>query len=358
MDQKTGSTGDTRQAVKDVKHKHLETFLEEVEHCLPLKDDTAEILNKIRADILEKAASLPGDPLDKTNGENTKGNIDEKIGEIITGYGSPWETAEKYLQDLQLISPAFKKHIPRYTGFVFAIHYGLTILFFLLGTNFRVLPFIFFPKLENGLDLMSMAPVVFLYDLGLVGIVFYLVTQQEKSIRIPWPVFRFKWMKEKKGPPPLHPPKPKIAGLVFLVLGFGILVYLFVRFGTFFVATLTLESGASVKPLFTPLASSIYSIAVLFSFGLELACYIIRFFRNSYYVYLVRACFYFVICWTLLNTPLKSNLVIDLPFFDIETIVQFSIILVIIMVTVDLISTILKLSRIARLKRREPDYPG
>jgi len=162
--------------------KRLEIYLEEISRYLGIGKEKQEILSEIKSHIMEKA--------EQEFGEVTE----EGIERIIDAYGSPRQVAEKYMDDNQIIAPAFKGHLLRYTAILFAFHMGLTLLSFIFKTNMAVLPFFYIPKIESFQALFYL-PMAFVYDLGLVGIILYFVTQSRGDVRLPWPKVKLNWLK-------------------------------------------------------------------------------------------------------------------------------------------------------------------
>jgi hypothetical protein len=151
--------------------ERLESYLEEFSHYLGTTKEKQEILTEIKSHIMEKA--------EQEFGEVTQENLDR----IIDDYGSPRQVAEKYIEDDQFISSAFKGYLIRYTGILFAVHFGLILVAFFLKTNsMAVFPFFFIPEFDSFQSLFYL-PMAFVYDLGLVGIILYFVTQSRKDIK-------------------------------------------------------------------------------------------------------------------------------------------------------------------------------
>ena len=97
-------------------YKNLDNYLQEIDHYLAVDKGGEEILSEIRSHIIEKTEHEFGEVNDQT------------LDKTISGYGSPRSIAEKYLEDFQIISPSFKKHLFRYTWLVFACHFTFGFL--------------------------------------------------------------------------------------------------------------------------------------------------------------------------------------------------------------------------------------
>ncbi len=168
-------------------HKNLEKYLEEIGHFLPDAAERGEILDEIRSHILEKAA------------QQREPVTDAAIGEAIAAFGRPQSAAERYLESKPVIAPAFRRHLFRYTSFVFVIHLAVIALTVALKRSVSVFfPFIFVPRM-NLVEAILYLPMAFLADFGLVALVLLIITRSGKDIRLPWPKFAFN-LDEVKAP--------------------------------------------------------------------------------------------------------------------------------------------------------------
>jgi len=148
----------------------LDTYLDEIGHYLADSKEKQEIIAEIKSHILEKTEEEYGEITDIT------------IERIIETYGKPQQVAEKYMDDYQIIAPTFKGHLLRYTAVLFAVHFTLTVFAFIFKTRMLILPFFYIPKMDN-FQALFYFPMIFIYDLGLVGIILYFVTQSRKDIK-------------------------------------------------------------------------------------------------------------------------------------------------------------------------------
>jgi hypothetical protein len=277
------------------KFKRLEDYLEEIDHYLVVEKGGEEILSEIRSHIIEKA-------------ENEYGELtEESVGKIIAGYGSPRQVAEKYLEGYQLIAPAFKKHLFLYAGILFAAHYGFTILSFILRIRVQMFPFFLIPRMENIFDLIGLLPMTLVFDIGLVGIILYIVTQEKKEMKLPWPKF------SRKKPKKVEIKEPKMINLILMFLGFCGVLYIFFRFHSLFFFSFDFKD---YQPLFNQPAATIYSMIVIAVFGIEIIAYIIRFFRNdlTLWLALVKNGICLLIVWFIHNFPIENALAVSSDF--------------------------------------------
>jgi len=317
------------------KFKNLNDYLDEISHYLVVKKGKNEILEEIKSHILEKA--------EQEFGKATN----ESIEKIIADYGKPRKIAEKYQEDYQLIAPSFKNHLFLYTGILFTIHYGLTILGFFTGFYLQLFPFFIIPKMENIFDLIGLLPMTLIFDVGLVGIILYIVTQEKKDIKLPWPkIFK----KQKKR---VDIKQPKMIYLIIMAIAFCVVVFVYLRFGTLFFLSFNPEN---VKLLFKQPAATIFSLFVISLFVIEIISYIIRFYKNEliYWLEFSKNCLYLLVLWFIFNYPVKNALAVskDTAFLLTKLINSFILGLAFIIV-LDTLSVIVKIFRQTRNRNRE-----
>lgn len=275
------------------KSKRLEDYLEVINHYLVVEKGGEEILSEIRSHIMEKA-------------ENEYGKLtEESIEKTIAGYGNPREVAEKYLEGYQLIAPTFKKYLFLYAGILFAMHYGFTILSFIVGMRVQLFPFFITPRMENIFDLIGLLPMTLVFDIGLVGIILYFVTQEKKDVSLPWPKF-FRGDSQK-----VEVKVPKMIYLILMFFGFCVVLYIYFRFHTLFFLSFNFKD---YQPLFNQPAATIYSLIVISVFGIEIIAYIIRFFKSNLTLWLelVKDGIYLLILWFIHNYPIENALAVSL----------------------------------------------
>lgn len=283
------------------KYKRLEDYLEEIDHYLVIEKGGEEILSEIRSHIMEKAESEYGEL------------TEESIEKTIAGYGSPRDVAEKYLEEgYQIIAPTFKKHLVLYTGILFAIHYGFTILSYILEIRVQMFPFFIIPRMENLFDLIGLLPMTLGFDIGLVGIILYIITQEKKEVNLPWPGF------SRGEPKPVEVKEPKMIYLILMFLGFCVVLYIYFRFHTLFFSSFNFKD---YQPLFNQPAATIYSLIVILVIGIEITAYIIRFFKNDlvFWLELVKNGIYLTVLWFVFNYPIEDALAVSIDIgFDLS----------------------------------------
>jgi hypothetical protein len=263
-------------------YKKLEQYLDEIDHYLDAKEGTGDILSEIKSHILEKT-------------EHEFGEINEEnLGKIIETYGHPARVAEKYLEGIQIISPVFKKHLFYYSGLLFLIHFAMTLWAWFSHTTITVFPLFFIPKFVDFQTILYL-PMAFIFDVGLVGIVLYFITQKNKKIRLPWPGFLKKFdsraVKRKS--------RPKLVYFIVMMVLFGVLLFVFLKFHTLFF----ISADNKIESLLDSRASIFLSICLLLLIAAEVITSLIRYFRDSDWVLLIKNAFVLLVFWAIWNYP-------------------------------------------------------
>ena len=263
--------------------KKLEQYLEEIDHYLDTKEGTEDIISEIKSHILEKT-------------EHEFGEINEQnLDKIIEIYGHPAKVAEKYLEGVQIISPVFKKHLFYYTGLLFLIHFSMTLWAWFSHTTITVFPLFFIPRFEKFQTILYL-PMAFIFDVGLVGIVLYFITQKNKKIRLPWPGFlknfKTRAVKEKQ--------RPKLIYFFVMTVLFGVLLVVFLKFHTLF---FIYSDNRNIESLLDPVTSVFLSICLLLLIAAEAVVSLIRYLRDSDWILLIKNAFVLMVFWAVWNYP-------------------------------------------------------
>jgi len=153
-------------------NKYLTDYLEQIDHYLSVQEGKNEILDEIKSHILEKAEDETGEASESS------------IKDTISKYGSPQKVAEKYMDDVQIISPTFKKYLWRYTGLLFSVHCLLILSSLLFFGDMYLFPFFYIPDMGI-IQALNYIPMAFVYDIGLVGMLLYFITQRKKTFSCP-----------------------------------------------------------------------------------------------------------------------------------------------------------------------------
>ncbi len=308
----------------------LRNYLEEIHHYLVSSKEKDEILTELKSHILEKA--------EQEFGEVT----DDAIERVINSYGSPRKVAEKYMEDSPIIAPAFKGHLIRYTAVLFAFHCGLILLSFIFKTSMAVLPFFYIPEIDS-FQAIFYLPMAFVFDLGLVGIILYFVTQSRKDVRLPWPRLKLNWQKISEH----RQSRSKIIPFVFMILGYAALVWIYRHSNTLFFKTIDFRE---TQPLLTPVASKWYSIALLGLLGIGIVAYAVKFFMASEWVNLLRSACQLTILGIVINRPIADPFV-EFIYLDLQITANIIIAVVAILIAIDFLKSLVILAIKAMKKK-------
>ena len=305
-------------------YKILEDYLESISHYLVPKKDQSEILSEIKSHLLEKTKTESGEITNDT------------LKKAIENYGSPKTIAEQYLENYQIISPAYTKYLFHYTAWLFLIHYGLIIISGYLDYRLMFFPFFYIPVIGEHMpvwyQLILLIPMTFFYDFGLVCLFLYLVTRSGQAIKLPWLKLGISWLINI--PEKIKRPKAGILGL--LVLSFIAVVIIYLIHGTLFFLSVGWEEANSA---FNPEASRWLSLAVIAIFLLEIVHYIIRFFTESSWIRLIKDSLILIILWLIINYPIEDAL-IDFPYLDLKTIYYAIILFFTVMAAINFLNSL------------------
>jgi hypothetical protein len=311
-------------------YEKLRKYLEEIGHYLAASKEKEEILTELKSHILEKA--------EQEFGEVTE----DALERVMNVYGSPRKVAEKYMEGYQIIAPSFKGYLIRYTSILFIFHFGLILLSLIFKTSMAVLPFFYIPKIDSFQALFYL-PMAFVFDLGLVGMILYFVTQSRKDIRLPWPKLKLNWQKiiERRQV------KSKIIPLILMLMGYAALVWIYLRLDTLFFKTLDFQNTQS---LLTPVASQWYSLALLALLGIGILAYAIKFFTTSEWVNLLRSALQLIILGIVINMPI-DNPFIELIYLDLNAIANIIIAIIAALIAIDFLKSLIILGKKALMKK-------
>jgi hypothetical protein len=266
-------------------YENLESYLKDISHYLAVKQGADEILAEIRSTILEKAERESG------------GVTVESIERAIAAYGRPRDVAAGYLDGEEIISPTFKKHLFRYTTILFLIHFTLTMLAVYFRTSIIAIPFFFIPKMSVFWAVLYLV-MALVYDFGVVALILYFVTQRKGDVRLPW----FGNRLARRGESGLRKPRP--AALAGLIVIFGALLFIFLRYHSLF---FYMVNGSRPQSLLSPASSAFFSILLLAALACDVIAYWIRFMFNSAWVTLVQSTIVLLLLWIAWNGPIRPE---------------------------------------------------
>jgi hypothetical protein len=271
----------------------IEAYLEEISHYLSGREEREEILSEIRGHILEKA--------EQEFGETTEA----ALGKVIAAYGPARRVAEKYLDGRPIIAPALKRYLFRYTALLFACHFVLTVIAVSLKKSFLMFPILYVPSM-GPFEALFYLPTAFLFDLGVVTLVLYLITQSKKDVKLPWPKLSVD-LDEVKVPKRTI---GQVIGLIALTSLTGAALYFYVRYGTIFFVNLDFREH---RPLFTPEAGRWYSLILIGLWAAGAVGAAFKLATRSPWVDAVKGVLSLVLLGLIFRQPLDTALAIELP---------------------------------------------
>lgn len=185
--------------------------------------------------------------------------------------------------------------------------------------------------------------MTFVFDLGLVGIILYFVTQRGKDIKLPWPKLNLNWQKMASR----RLEKPKIILLILMLIGYTALVYVYMRYQTLFFKSLNFKG---VESLFNPEASKWYSLALLSFLGIGILAYIVKFFARPEWVNLLRSALQLVILGIVINRPI-DNPFLEFIYLDLQITANIIIAIVATLIAIDFLKSLIILGRKSLMKK-------
>jgi len=307
----------------------LDAYLEEISHFLSGREEREEILSEIKSHILEKAEREFG------------GANEESLNKIIASFGPARRVAENYFDGRQIIAPAYKRYLFRYTSFLFFCHFFLTVMAVVFKEDFILFPFLFMPRLGL-IEAVMYLPTAFLTDLGIVTLVLYLITQRKKEIKLPWPKFAVDLDEVKK---PKRPIWTYVLGLIpmLAITDFGI--YLYAKFQTIFFVSVNF---ANPRPLFLPEAGRRYSLIVLAMLAAGTLSLLVKLFTSSRWVDVVSNGITLILVGLFLRQPFGNPFAVSVPEGLLPKIkfgLTFTLFFIAVVVTIELIRSVIVVGR-------------
>jgi len=153
--------------------KKLESYLRQVGSYL-VDENREDILMEIRNHIVEKAA----------NGDEA---TDEELERVLAEMPTPRLLAVNYSEGKEIISPDLRNFLFLYTGILFAVHLGITIIASIANRTLAWFPFFFAPALDNLLSILLFLPFAIIFDFGVVSLFLFAVSQWAPKLSLPLP---------------------------------------------------------------------------------------------------------------------------------------------------------------------------
>ncbi len=310
----------------------LEAYLEEIGHFLSGREEREEILSEIRSHILEKA--------DQEFGAVTEASLDQ----LIAAYGPARRVAEKYLDGRPIIAPALKRFLFRYTALLFAFHFALTVAAVAFKKSFLMFPILYVPSM-GPFEALFYLPTAFLFDLGVVTLVLYLITQSKKEFKLPWPRFSVDLDEVKASGRTIGRTVGRIIGLAVMASLAGVAIYLYTRYQTIFL--IKLGSG-EYRPIFTPDAGQWYSLILIGLWTLGTISLALKLVTSSPWIDAVKAGLSLVLLGLVFRQPLDTALV-GRPTDSFVRFLQLNLTVIVLIICVfvaaDLIKALVRIGR-------------
>jgi hypothetical protein len=306
----------------------LEAYLEEIGHYLAVREERAEILSEIRSHIFEKA--------EREYGETTP----DALEKTIAGYGPARRVAERYLDGQDIIAPAYKRYLFRYTALLFAVHLVATAAAVVFRTSFYVFPLLFVPRM-GVIEALMYLPTALLCDFGITALVLFLITRSRRNVRLPWPKFAVDIDE-------VRPPGRLLwngLGFVAMLALTGAAFYLYTRHHTIFFANLDFKTA---RPLFTPQAGRWFSLTLIALWAVEAMRLGARMFTGSRWVDVAKNGIFLVILGLLLGRPLDDLFAVSVPAGILPCIrlsITVTLLIIAVAVAVDLVKSLVIVAR-------------
>ena len=308
--------------------KRLETYLEEISHFLSGREEREEILSEIRSHILEKA--------EQEFGQVTESSLDK----VIEAYGPARRVAEKYLDGHEIIAPAYRRYLFRYTALLFAIHCLVSVAAAVFKESFIFFPVLYVPSMSP-FEVLFYLPTAFLFDLGVVTLVLYLITQSKKEVRLPWPKISIDLDE-------VRPPGAtvgRVFGLIAMTIVTGLALYLYLRHGTIFFVNF---GSASRQPLLIPEAGQWYSLLLIGLFALSTIGLAVKLVNASPWVDAVEKALSLVLIGLAFRYPFDDAIALPLPEAVLRTAkytVVVSLLVLSAFIAFDLVKALVRIGR-------------
>jgi hypothetical protein len=308
--------------------KRLETYLEEISHFLSGREEREEILSEIRSHIMEKA--------EQEFGQVTESSIDK----VIASYGPARRVADKYLDGHEIIAPAYRRYLFRYTALLFAIHCVISVAAAVFKESFVFFPVLYVPTLSP-FEILFYLPTAFLFDLGVVTLVLYLITQSKKEVRLPWPKISIDLDEVKKPGATVG----RVFGFAAMAIVTGLAIHLYLRYGAIFFEHF---GSASRRPILTSEAGQWYSLLLIGLFAVSTIGLAVKLVKSSPWVDAIQNALSLVLVGLAFRYPFDAAIALPLPEAVLRTAkytVIVSLLVLSVFIAVDLVKAIVRIGR-------------
>jgi hypothetical protein len=306
----------------------LEAYLEEISHFLSGREEREEILAEIRSHILEKA--------EQEYGQATEASL----GKVIAAYGPARRVAEKYMDGRQIIAPAYNRYLFRYTALLFLFHFVLTVVAVVFKKSFLMFPILYVPSM-GPFEALFYLPTAFLFDLGVVALILYLITQSKKDVKLPWPRLSVDLDEVK----PSGRTIGRMIGLIAMTALTSVALYFYIRYRTIFFVNLDFVQH---RPIFTPEAGQWFSLILIGLWALSTIRLAAKLVTSSPWVDAVEKALSLVLLSLAFRQPFDTALPVQLPEGLVRVIklsLTFTLLVICIFVAIDFIKALIRIGR-------------
>jgi hypothetical protein len=156
--------------------REIDHWLSEVAACLPRRVARADVIAELRSSVLDRAEEIAGGPV-----------TEESLRAALSAMGEPAEVAMAFTGARTLVDPRLYPSFVTYTGIVFAIHLVMIVAATAFGASIAVFPFEAreLPGRGAVFPLLVAAVQALLFDIGLMVVLFAVVTRARPALRLP-----------------------------------------------------------------------------------------------------------------------------------------------------------------------------
>jgi hypothetical protein len=201
-------------------------------------------------------------------------------------------------------------------------------------------PFLYVPSM-GPFEALFYLPTAFLFDLGAVTLILYLITQSKKDVKLPWPKFSVDIDEVK----PSSRTIGRIIGLIAMTALTSAALYLYIRYGTIFFVNFNLPQR---RPIFTPGAGQWFSLILIGLWGISAISLAIKLVASSPWVDAVEKALSLVLIGLAFRQPFETAFAIPLSENLIRTIklgLTITLLIICIFVASDFIKAVIRIGR-------------
>jgi hypothetical protein len=158
----------------NVEHPAMEKYLDEVSAQLGRRKGKRDVLMELKAAILDRA--------------------EDAVEKALQAMGEPYEVAHAFVGDRYLVGPRYYPAFVVYTGILFAIHLVMIIVATVTKWDIGIFPISIMrvPNPHSLINIGFVAIQALLMDIGLMVVIFTLVSRTHRTVHVPALSFRVK----------------------------------------------------------------------------------------------------------------------------------------------------------------------